>query len=121
MSNEKTIKVIEFSGKKKDWDFWEEKFIARASRRGYKEVLTCKPTEIPKDSEVLDPTKAADKEKIKKKKLNSLAFEELFLSIDISESAGKVAFRIVKQCKDKTDYPDGNAAPPWKRLTEKYA
>ncbi len=35
-SGETSIKVVTFSGKKKDWPMWEEKFLARASHRGYK-------------------------------------------------------------------------------------
>ena len=48
MAGERTIKVIVFSGKKEDFvDYWEDKFLARASRRGFQELLTvCKPEEI---------------------------------------------------------------------------
>ncbi len=37
--NEFSIKVIGFSGKKKDWITWEEKFLSKAKRRGYKDLL----------------------------------------------------------------------------------
>ena len=37
--NEISIKVIGFSGKKKDWVTWEEKFLSKAKRRGYKDLL----------------------------------------------------------------------------------
>ena len=45
MAGERTIKVIAFSGKKEDFtDYWEDKFLARASRRGFQELLIrCKP------------------------------------------------------------------------------
>jgi hypothetical protein len=51
---EMTIRVITFSGKKKDWIAWEEKFLAKSKRRGYKDVLLGKAT-IPKSTESLDP------------------------------------------------------------------
>ena len=36
---EETIKVVTFDGKKSSWPAWEEKFLARAKRRGYKDLL----------------------------------------------------------------------------------
>ena len=39
---ETSIKVISFSGAKKDWEIWKYKFLARASRKGYKDLLTGK-------------------------------------------------------------------------------
>lgn len=34
-----SIKVIPFSGKAVDWPVWSEKFLARARRKGYKNIL----------------------------------------------------------------------------------
>jgi hypothetical protein len=45
---------------------------------------------------------------VKNANLNELAFTELILSIDVSNSNGKIAFGIFKRCKTK-DYEDGNA------------
>jgi hypothetical protein len=39
--------------------------------------------------------------------LNEIVYTELILSIDVKASYGKIAFNIVKGCKNK-DYPDGN-------------
>ena len=47
---ETSIKVIPFSGKKKDWVTWNEKFMARAKRRGYKDLLLGK-ADIPKSTD----------------------------------------------------------------------
>ena len=60
MTRERTIKVIVFSGKKEDFtDYWEDKFLACASRRGFQELLTgCKLEELLKDSTILDATQA---------------------------------------------------------------
>ena len=81
MSGERTIKVIVFSGKKEDFaDYWEDKFLALASHRGFQELLTgCKPEEIPKDSTILDAAQDDEKEKIRIKDLNKEAFEVLLL------------------------------------------
>ena len=34
MSDLKSIRVIEFSGRTTDWEGWSEKFLARAKRKG---------------------------------------------------------------------------------------
>jgi hypothetical protein len=114
-----SIKVISFSGKKKDWDAWEEKFLAKAKRKGYKGVLMG-TNQIPQDSEILDPTVDTDKIKIETREMNELAYSELILSMDTRESAGKIAFNIVKRSKS-TDYADGNALVAWKGLKRKYS
>ena len=36
---EKSIRVIEFSGKEDDWKYWSVKFLARADLRGFGELL----------------------------------------------------------------------------------
>jgi gag-polypeptide of LTR copia-type/Zinc knuckle len=51
--------------------------------------------------------------------LNEIAFTELILSIDVSNSNGKIAFGIVKSCKSK-EFEDGNAALAWEKLKKKY-
>ena len=51
--------------------------------------------------------------------LNELAFTELILSIDVSNSSGKIAFGILKSCKTK-DYEDGNATHAWEKLKKKF-
>jgi gag-polypeptide of LTR copia-type len=116
-SAETSIKVIVFSGKSSDWIAWEEKFLARAKRRGYKELLLGKK-EIPKEGEVF--TKEDEVEKLKLKDLNELGYSDLMLSTDTTTSHGKVAFGLIRASKSK-DYPDGNITIAWKRLKEKYA
>ena len=40
MSNkEKSIRFIEFSGKKTDWDSWSEKFLSHGKQKGYQKLL----------------------------------------------------------------------------------
>ena len=117
--DEKTIRVISFSGKKSDWPIWEEKFLARAARKRYKDVLLGK-MEIPKSTDEFTATTTEGKKKAEIKDLNELAYQDLILSIDGTTKAGRVAFQIVKTSKGK-DYVDGNAAVAWQRLRKKYA
>jgi len=108
-----------FNGEPEEWNYWEEKFLVRASKKGFKDVLTG-IVEAPDDSKMLNLTAAEGKKKNEAKKQNILAFEELILSIDTSKDKGKIAFQIVKNCKTTTK-KGGDSALAWKRLTEEYA
>ena len=108
---EKNLKVIAFSGKQDDWKFWEVKFLARARRKGFREILLGKET-IPKDNEKFDLSKPDKKAKSEIRKKNELAFEELVLLIDTSRGDGHVVFQSVCCCKND-DYKNGNAADTW--------
>jgi hypothetical protein len=112
-------KIITFNGKKRDWDPWEEKFLARAKRRGYKHILLGKET-IPDSSEILDESKDTDKPKIKIRELNETAYGDLVTAMDTSKPGGLVAFGLIKGSKS-LDYADGNAQVAWSRLQRKYA
>jgi len=118
-SDDKAIRVISFSSEQADWSYWEEKFLARAKRKGYKGVLLG-TVAIPKDADTIDESTTAGKESKKAKDMNELAYEELILSIDTTNSQGKVAFQLVKSCKT-TDYANEDSKLAWKRLKDKYA
>ena len=118
-SDDKAIRVISFNGKQSDWAIWEEKFLARARRRGYKDIILGK-TAIPADSATIDTTTPAGKEQARIKKLNEVAFEELILSIDTKEGTGKTVFQLIKGCKT-TDLKDGDSKLAWSRLCTKFA
>ncbi len=122
--NEKSIRVISFSGKKSDWRVWSRKFLARANRLGYKDLLEGK-VEVPKESEydaAKITTSPNDDEKylVECWKLNERAFEDILLSIDGQTKSGRVAFNLVDNCTT-TDQPDGNCKLAWDRLVHKYA
>jgi hypothetical protein len=51
--------------------------------------------------------------------MNEFAYIELILSIDDKLCSGKVAFILMKGCKNK-DYEDGNASMAWERLKNKF-
>ena len=115
---DKTIAKFTFSGKKVDWAVWSEKFLARARRKDYKKIL--KGTAIvPSDSESIDASTTAGKEKQKLRELNELAYEDLILFIDGTTDAGRVAFSIVRGSKTN-NLRDGDACEAWKRLNDKY-
>ena len=83
-------------------DTWSEKFLAKARRSGIKDVLLGKVT-IPKTNEEINKKTDEGKIMVKIFDLNELAYTELILSIDVRTSGGKVAFNMVKGCKNK-DY-----------------
>lgn len=65
---ETAIRLIPFSGHKSDWVTWDEQFLARARRRGYKDVLLARnkiPVPTNDEFELLDESIADDKAKMK--------------------------------------------------------
>ena len=114
MTDVSTIRVIPFSGKVDEWPVWSEKFLAKAKRYGFKDLLQGKLS-IPKFDESFDEDSDEGKKMLRNAEINEVAFTELILSIDTKSSEGKVAFNLVRGCKSK-EYPDGNAATAWERL-----
>jgi hypothetical protein len=108
-NNFSSLRVAPFDGKKKEWITFEEKFLARAKHKGYKDVLMGKLI-IPTDDLVLDPV--YNEGFIKNRDMNELAYSDLILLMDTTESTGRVAFNIIKGSK-MTDYLDGNAEVAW--------
>ena len=112
--HETRITIVPFSGKHSDWTTWEEKFLARANMKGYKDVLLMDSSLIPnKDSDLTNK----DTEKLSKK--NDLAYSDLILCINTDTTYGKVAFTLVRSTKSDS-HPNGNAAEAFKRLLNKY-
>jgi hypothetical protein len=95
-----------------------KKFLAKARRYGFKNVLLGK-VKIPKTDEDHDLESEEGKKLSIAAEMNELAYTELILSIDDKSSNGKVAFNLVKGCKNK-DYVDGNASMAWERLRNKF-
>jgi gag-polypeptide of LTR copia-type len=118
MTDFSAIRVLNFSGRKEEWPSWNERFLANAKRSGIKDVLLGK-VEIPTSLDVIDEKTEEGKKLLRIADLNEIAFTELILSIDVSNSNGKIAFGIVKSCKSK-EFEDGNAALAWEKLKKKY-
>jgi hypothetical protein len=108
--------IVSYNGKKKDFAAWEEKWLAKAKRKGYKEVVFG-DVPIADQFDLMEDGDAAAKEvKMNICKLNEFAYSDLILSIiDTDKSGGKVAFNIVKRSKTR-EYLDGNAAVAWQGL-----
>jgi hypothetical protein len=123
---ETSIKVVLFSWRMGDRTTWEEKFLARAKRQGYKEILL-KKVVIPTEEMMENNTKESEpisEEEIQRHRymmdLNDNWYNDLVLSMDTSTNAGRVAFSLVRASKLK-DYPDGNISVVWSKLKKKYA
>ena len=115
---EASIKVIPFSGSKRDWPVWSEKFLARGDIKRYKSILLGEVV-VPTDAEVaaFDEEKKKDVEGIRK--LNKDAYIDLLLSISTDNEMGRVAFHIIRTAKTK-EFSGGDARAAWKRLEAKY-
>lgn len=118
-AGEGTIKVIPFTGNKRDWPVWSEKFLARGDVKGYKDILTGK-VKVPSDDAYDAMEAGAPKTKAKLlRKLNKDAFIDMLLSITADTETGRIAFQIVKGSKTK-DLSDGDARAAWKKLNSKF-
>jgi hypothetical protein len=73
---------------------------------GFKDVLLGK-VKVPRTDEDYDMESEEGKKLTIAADMNELAYTELILSIDDKTSNGKVAFDLVRGCKNK-DYADGN-------------
>ena len=101
MSEEKSIHIIKFLGKALEWRMFEYKFMAKAIKLGYSDLLD-RMVEVPKKGN-LDTANA---------KLNKTAIADLMLSM-----TNHMLMNIVIGTK-MVEYPYGNFAVAWKRLKE---
>ena len=129
MSNkEKSIRIIQFFGKKIDWDSWSEEFLSHGKQKVYKKLLVSTGTtpgvdKIPMQKEYESALKGdgdLNRKIVKLGELNELAYEDLILLINTSSSVGKVAFGLVKNAKSQ-DFLEENCKVAWDRLVSKYA
>jgi hypothetical protein len=118
MTDLSTIRVIPFYGNSEEWPTWSEKFLSKSRLYGFKDVLLGK-FKVPMTDEDYDMESEEGKKLTIAADMNELAYTELILLIDDKTSSGKVAFNLVKDCKNK-DYSDGNANMAWERLKHKF-
>ena len=111
--NEKTIHIVQFSGKKSDWQMWSKQFLAMSAKKNYKNVLIGKTT-ILVASDVIDTSNNAERAKLKAREDNDKSYHNLILS-----NTNKVAFNIINKAI-RTDLPGVDASLAWKRLSAKY-
>ena len=120
---EKSIKVIGFTGKTRDFRPWKSKFMARGNKKKYTQILdgTLKvPKKDDYDTANVDSPDATQKDIISRYELNSSAYDDLILAMDTETTYGMVAFAIVDGAKT-ADNPMGDAHEAWTKLTKKYA
>ncbi len=95
---EKTICTIKISGLQDEWKYWLRKFLTRARKRSYRQILdgtSTIPTKL-----IYDQAKLADlmrddqKEAIKNYYLALLAYEDLLLSMCIKSNFSCLVFYI---------------------------
>ena len=111
--NEKSIRIVQLSGKKKEWRMWSKQFLAVAGKRDYKEII--EGTElVPKKSDTLDLSTDEGKKKMRARKANDNAYHDLVLA-----NQNPVAFNLVDKAIS-TDLPDGDAKMAWDSLKKKY-
>ncbi len=101
--------VVSYNGKKKDFAAWEEKWLAKAKRKGYKEVVLGTVPIADHFDLMADDDDAAKEVKMNIRELNEFAYSNLILSMDTDKSGGKVAFHIVRRSKTR-EFPDGTVA-----------
>ena len=95
---ERAIRVIPFSGKREAWNMWSKKFLARAKKLGYRDIL--------------NGVKVENKEK--KVVMNDNAYADLMLAMSC-----EVAFGYVDEAVSK-EFPEGDAAEAWRNLMKKF-
>ena len=120
---EKSLRIIEFSGKKDHWKVWSVKWLAKANLKGYRKLINGPvpiPTEAQYQSAILssNPT-PIDTKRVELYEMSVEAYHHLVLSIDGESPAGRVAFELVHGSRT-TDNPDGDVRLAWKRLVSKY-
>ena len=117
---EETIKVVTFDGKKSSWPAWEEKFLARAKRRGYKDLLLRRVDLGPTNAEVPADVPAEKRaEVLRLRDLNEIAYADLILAVDTTKPTGRVVFNMIKGTKTPS-YLDWNAQEAWASLKRKF-
>jgi hypothetical protein len=98
---ETTIRILAFTGKDEDWNMWLKKFIATASRRGYKKILSGKELQ-PDPSEDEDDLSEGQ---LKVRRLNEKAYNDMLLAC-----TDEVSFGIVDSSQQNDE---GNARLAW--------
>jgi gag-polypeptide of LTR copia-type len=112
---EKSSRVLAFDGRHESFKMWSRKFILRADTeyKDYQGVLLGTTT-VPKESDVLDESVAAEAVLIKARKANKLALNDLIQSM-----TEEISFSLVDEAVT-TNLPNGCAKTAWDKLLAKY-
>lgn len=110
------------------FDPWANQFQALNDKpRGWNGIMTGKvkvPTKAEYDAALRIDEKQRSKDQksvIIRYKANVDCYNEMILSMDVSTTQGKLAYHLVRTCKKKDDYPEGNCNMAYEKLVSKYA
>lgn len=110
-----TLRVVPFSGDRKDWRRWSSRFLAAAHFKGFAQALAKKDENLPAKEDAALPAEDAMAKLTKKAiKENLEAYSALMLSVDDNVSFSKV------DAARTTDWPSGLAYMAWKNLKEEF-
>jgi gag-polypeptide of LTR copia-type len=115
---ETSVKIVQFSGKKAEWDSWLFGFEGHAVISRYEGIISDKdkvPTKAQYDAIDSETQDKGEKKKLQLYHANSLAFSHLVTSMDPTKDGCKVTILLLRTCKSG-DYPHGNAAQAIKML-----
>jgi hypothetical protein len=116
--NEQSIRVVPFSGEKKEWMTCEEKFLAISHIKGFSEIFEMDPEDIPTDSDDLDNEKIAGNNKKRETcEKNRKAYHLLILSMSGDTPHSAVA---IVQSKKTADNLFVNAAQGFQQINKRY-
>ena len=101
-----SFRPTQFSGKQEDYVMWAAKFLSYAQVKGFKKVLL--GTEVvPHSSTVIIES---DKEKLRIRKANDMAYSMLNISVNDDVSFGAIFNAVTEKL------PDGDAKMAWDNL-----
>jgi hypothetical protein len=110
-----TIREITFCRKVDEWPSWSEKFLSKAKKYGFQDLLLGKLS-IPWSDEEFNVISDFGKEKSRIFELNEIAFTKLILLIDVKTSSSKTAF---KAARPRIVWVAIQLASTWERLKNK--
>jgi hypothetical protein len=101
-SVETSVKIVQFSGKKAEWDSWLFGFEGHAVISRYEGIISDKdkvPTKAQYDAIDSETQDKGEKKKLQLYHANSLAFSHLVMSMDPTKYSCKVAISLLRTCK----------------------
>ena len=108
-NKEVSLRYLPFRGKKEEWTMWSHKFLAKARKKGYKDLLTGKNKALDEEDDDFDEVEFE-----KFERLNEEAYYDLSTAMEDKIAFNKVALSTSKR------FPDGDAYIAWKALNTKY-
>ena len=89
------VSIIEFAGKKSDWECWPKNFSSQGKQNGYKKLSTVTVDKSPIQAEfeqTLEDSTELGTKNIKLVELDEVAYKNRIISINFNSSAWRVAF-----------------------------